>query len=193
MRRALLTQPQIWPTTEQEHFTCSLTKRLGIELMHMQPQKQPMGRSAYACLIMSQRQTISRHQIFRALTNLHRSLLFFWSLLLLSTSMLRKRACGMPTMFFWILAASKRANCKPCSLSTPRHGRRTAAGSSSLIETCRITNGFFDYKGDESSLIMHSRISTILFYSTTGLLNKSIHSLIFLLKTTTSSNRLLLL
>jgi hypothetical protein len=44
-------------------------------------------------------------------------------------------------------------------------------------------NGFFDYKGDESSLMMHSRISTIFFYSTTGLLNKSIHPLILLLKT----------
>lgn len=96
-------------------------------------------------------------------------------------SMLRNRACGILTMCFWILLASKRANCKPCSLSTPRHNRRTAASSSSLIETCRITNGFFDYKG-ESSLMMPSRISTIFFYSTTGLLNKSIHPLILLLK-----------
>jgi hypothetical protein len=53
---------------------------------------------------------------------------------------------------------------------------------SSLIESCRIKNSFFDYKGDESSL-MHSRISTNFFYSTTGLLNKSIQPLILLLKT----------
>ena len=85
-------------------------------------------------------------------------------------------------MFFWILLASKRANCKPCYLSTTRHSRRTPASSSSLIETCRITNSFFDYKRDESSLRMHSRVSTIFFYSNTGLLNKSIYPLILLLK-----------
>ena len=86
-------------------------------------------------------------------------------------------------MFFWILLASKRAYCKPCYSSPTRHSRRTAASSSSLIETCRITNSFFDYKGDESSLMMHSKISTIFFYSNTGLLNKSIYPLILLLKT----------
>ncbi len=45
-----------------------------------------------------------------------------------------------------------------------------------LSKSCRITNAFFDYKRDESSLMMHSIISTFFFYSSTGLL-------IFLLKT----------
>lgn len=91
------------------------------------------------------------------------------------------------------IGSLKKANCKPCSLSSPRHSRRTAVGSSSLMETCRIMDGFFDYKGGESSLMMHSSISTIFYYSTTGLLNKSTQPLSLLLKHTTSPYRSLLL
>jgi hypothetical protein len=118
--------------------------------------------------------------ISRILTNLHWSFHFCWNLSLLWTKMLHNHACGMLAVLFWILRASKRANCESSPVLTPRHCRRTAPGTSSLIETFSSTNGS-DYKGDEWTLKMELKISTIFFYLTTGFLNKSILSLILLL------------
>ena len=120
--------------------------------------------------------------ISRIPANLYSSFHFCWNLSLLWTKRLHNHVCGILAILFWILRASKRANCEPSLVLTPRHCRRTAASSSSLIETFSITNGSFDYKRDEWTLKMESKISTIFFYLTTGFLNKSKLSLILLLK-----------
>jgi hypothetical protein len=150
-------QPQNWPTGER--CTCK-------------PHNEPTTDDIRASELRS---------ISRIPTNLHWSFHFCWSLSLLWTKMLHNHACGMLAVLFWILRALKRANCEPSPVLTPRHCRRRAACSSSLIETFSITNGSFDYKRDEWTLKMESKISTIFFYLTTGFLNKSILSLILLL------------
>jgi hypothetical protein len=61
--------------------------------------------------------------------------------------------------------------------------RPDTAGAPLLARRLLWKLGLFDYKRDESSLMMHSGIPTIFFYLTTGLLNKSIHPLVLLLKT----------
>lgn len=94
--------------------------------------------------------------------------------------MSQNHAYGRLATLFWILRASKRANCKLSPILTPRHYCRTAAGFSSLVETFSSTNDSFAYKRDRWTLKMESKIP-VFFYLNTGFLDKSILLLTFLL------------